>query len=86
MPSRVSGFDRDYITDIASQLNNNSSTAKYARFEQLLTQAAVRFIGHVHYGRVNPCVAGFEFAAPRNPLLVARVAVAAHAMHAPCSR
>jgi murein L,D-transpeptidase YcbB/YkuD len=65
-----------YIAATAGQLNNNSSTAEYARFDHLLTKAAVRFISHVHYGRVNPRAAGFEFAASRNDLDVAATVAA----------
>lgn len=64
------------ITATAGQLNNQSSTAEYTRFDHLLTRAAVRFISHVHYGRVNPRAAGFEFAASRNDLDVAATVAA----------
>ncbi len=69
-------YDADLITLTAAQLNRESSSADFARFDQLLTLATVRFICHVHYGRVNPRAAGFEFPGVRNDLDVA-VTVAA---------
>lgn len=73
---RPNDYAAVYITAAAGQLNNNSSTAEYTGFDHLLTQASVRFIRHVHYGRVNPRAAGFEFAASRNDLDVAATVAA----------
>jgi L,D-transpeptidase YcbB len=55
----------------ASQLNSESSQTRTSQFDLLLTRAALRFISHVHYGRVDPRAAGFELAASRNDLDVA---------------
>jgi L,D-transpeptidase YcbB len=73
---RPGDYAADLITAVAARLNKQSGAAEFARFDQLLTLAAVRFIGQVHYGRVNPRAAGFEFVGPRNDLDVA-AAVAA---------
>ena len=73
---RTDDYAAVYITATAGELNARTSTAEYTRFDHLLTQAAVRFISHVHYGRVNPRTAGFEFAASRDDLDVAASAAA----------
>jgi L,D-transpeptidase YcbB len=69
-------YAADLIAATAAQLNKESSAAEFARFDQLLTHAAVRFICHVHYGRVNPRAAGFEFVGARNDLDVAATVAA----------
>ena len=73
---RTDDYAAVYITATAGRLSSQSSGAEYASFDQLLTHAAVRFISHVHYGRVNPRTAGFEFAASRNDLDVAATVAA----------
>jgi L,D-transpeptidase YcbB len=69
-------YAADLISVIAAQLNRESSSAEFAQFDQLLTLAAVRFICHAHYGRVNPRAAGFEFVEARNDLDVAMTVAA----------
>jgi L,D-transpeptidase YcbB len=64
-------YAADPIAVTAAHLDKESSSAEFSRFDQLLTHAAVRFICHVHYGRVNPRVAGFELVDARNDLDVA---------------
>ncbi len=65
----------DYAANLlatnASQLNNHSSPTQTRQFDLLLTRAAMRFISHVHYGRIDPRAAGFELAQSRNDLDVA---------------
>lgn len=63
-----------------SQLNSSSSQTQLRQFDVLLTRASLRFISHVHYGRIDPRAAGFELAAGRNDLdVVATVASLAFA-------
>ena len=67
---------------MAARLNSGSTVLEYTRFDQLLTQAAVRFISRVPYGRVNPRAAGFEITESRHdldvPATVAALATAAN--------
>jgi L,D-transpeptidase YcbB len=54
----------------------SSSDEEWARFDLLLTRAAIRMITHLHYGRVEPRLAGFELQQPRHDLDVAAAATA----------
>ncbi|MDE2304104.1 MAG: L,D-transpeptidase family protein [Gammaproteobacteria bacterium] len=58
--SRLAAFDAD-----------RSSVERRADLERLLTHAAVRLLTHLHYGRVDPRAAGFEFTRARRDLDVA---------------
>jgi murein L,D-transpeptidase YcbB/YkuD len=53
-----------------------ASDADWARFDAVLTCAAVRLVTHLHYGRIDPRAAGFELTQPRNDLDVADVVAA----------
>ncbi|MGO9934987.1 MAG: L,D-transpeptidase family protein [Steroidobacteraceae bacterium] len=74
-------YSAHLISTAAKQMNSSSSGADRERFDLLLTQSAMRFIGDLHYGRVDPRAAGFELPEPRGDLdisaTVARLAVAA---------
>lgn len=48
------------LTPSASQLKSESLQTQTKQFDILLTRAALRFISHVHYGRIDPRAAGFE--------------------------
>jgi L,D-transpeptidase YcbB len=65
----------DYAADVliatAGQLGSTPSEADSARFDVLLTRAAVRLISQLHYGRIDPRAAGFELAGSRSDLNVA---------------
>ncbi len=52
---------------------STAPTADWKAFDDQLTIAAIRFITHLHYGRVNPRAAGFEFKKQRDDLDVANV-------------
>lgn len=69
----------DYFVDLidaaARPLTLQASAAESERFDSLLTRAAVRLVWHLHYGRINPRAAGFEFAAARTNLDVAATVV-----------
>lgn len=66
-----SDYAADRLTDTAGQLGSTSSATDSARFDVLLTRAAVRLISYLHYGRIDPRAAGFELTASRNDLDVA---------------
>lgn len=47
-----------------------------ASVDRLLAAAAVRFIAHLHYGRINPRAAGFDLGASRDDLDIAGTVLA----------
>lgn len=69
-------YAADLLTTNASQLNSQSSQTQTSQFDILLTRATLRFISHVHYGRIDPRAAGFELAESRNDLDVAATVAA----------
>ncbi len=69
---RPSDYSPDSIADSVDQLTTTRADADPASADWLLTAAAVRFISHVHYGRIDPRAAGFELGAARDDLDVAR--------------
>ena len=71
-----SAYGADLLTATATQLGSQSSEEDYARFDILLTQAAVRLISHLHYGRVDPPAAGFELTESRHDLDIASAVAA----------
>jgi L,D-transpeptidase YcbB len=66
-----SDYAVDRLTAAAAQLGSTSSETDSARFDVLLTRAAVRLISHLHYGRIDPRAAGFELTESRNDLDIA---------------
>lgn len=74
-------YDVDRLTATAAKMGSRPPQTDLARFDVGLTQAAVRFISHLHYGRIDPRAAGFELTAPRNDLdIAAAVATLAAAL------
>jgi murein L,D-transpeptidase YcbB/YkuD len=62
---------RDYMHAPLSDPGNGSArddAGRAARFDVALSEATVRFITHLHYGRVDPRAAGFNFARPHSEL------------------
>jgi murein L,D-transpeptidase YcbB/YkuD len=79
---RSGDYAVDLIAAMASRLGPASLQQDRARFDLLLTEAAVRLISHLHYGRVDPRMAGFELVASRADLDVsATVATLVSATH-----
>lgn len=68
---RASDYSTDLIADRMDRLKAARSDADPATVDRLLAAAAVRFISHVHYGRIDPRIAGFELGAPRSDLDIA---------------
>jgi murein L,D-transpeptidase YcbB/YkuD len=68
---RPSDYSADLIADRVDRLITTRSDADPASVDRLLAVAAVRFISHVHYGRIDPRTAGFELGASRNDLDIA---------------
>jgi murein L,D-transpeptidase YcbB/YkuD len=61
----------DYMHTPLSDPGSGSApddAGRAARFDVALSGAAVRFITHLHYGRVDPRAAGFNFARPHSEL------------------
>ena len=64
----------DYAGDAIAQLVEGSAGAagadagRWARFDVLLSAAALRFMSDLHYGRVKPAAAGFNLEGMRQPL------------------
>jgi L,D-transpeptidase YcbB len=71
-----SDYAADLLTANANQLGSESSEADNARFDILLSRAAIRLIRHLHYGRVDPRAAGFELTESRNDLDIAATVAA----------
>lgn len=73
----------DYQGDaLAEQLvklsDGNTADADWAQFDVALSSVAVRFIKHLHYGRVDPRSAGFRLYSARNDIdIAARLAAVA---------
>jgi L,D-transpeptidase YcbB len=69
----------DYAVDLlaaaADRLDAQPAAADFVTFDLLLTRSAVRLIGHLHYGRIDPRAAGFELSESRNDLDVAATVV-----------
>jgi murein L,D-transpeptidase YcbB/YkuD len=67
----------DYAAaDIAAERQHltgapQADAADWARFDVMLTSAALRLVSHLHYGRIDPRAAGFELHEPRHDLDVA---------------
>ncbi len=76
--ARVFGLNpRDYgaapIADLEARLAATppASDAERMQFDVALSRAAIRLVGNLHYGRVNPRAAGFEIGPRREDLDVA---------------
>jgi len=61
-------YGADLLAAEAGRLSSASTPADWAAFDALLSRATVRFISHLHYGRVDPRAAGFELDEPRKDL------------------
>ena len=73
-------YGMDLINTRAGQWNAEALDADWSQYDFVLTRAAVRLITHLHYGRIDPHRAGFEFPEPRSDLdLAAAVAQLASA-------
>jgi murein L,D-transpeptidase YcbB/YkuD len=68
---RPSNYSVELIADSVDRLKAVRSDADPVSVDRLLAAAAVRFISHVHYGRIDPRTAGFELGASRNDLDIA---------------
>lgn len=68
----------DYAADLLARsvLQPKRAPSQMSEFDILLTRAVLRFISHVHYGRIDPRAAGFELAQSRNDLDVAATVAA----------
>lgn len=71
-----SAYSADLLAATATQLGSQSSEEDYAKFDKSLTQAAVRLLSHLHYGRVDPAAAGFELTESRHDLDIASAVAA----------
>lgn len=68
---RPGDYAADLVAGTADQLGHDPSATDFLNFDLLLTRSAVRFISHLHYGRVDPRAAGFELSESRSDLDVA---------------
>lgn len=59
------GFERMLTTPASPESRSHLVSAG---FDTGLTTAAMRFLSDIHFGRVDPRKAGFDFGAPRKPL------------------
>ncbi|MHB8478058.1 MAG: L,D-transpeptidase family protein [Steroidobacteraceae bacterium] len=71
-----SDYAADLLAATANPSGGASAEADSARFDVLLSRTAVRFIRHLHYGRIDPRAAGFELTESRNDLDIAATVAA----------
>lgn len=73
---RPADYGVDRIHAAALRLSDASTAGEWLQYDQLLTNAAVRLIGDLHYGRIDPRTAGFELPEPRRDLDVSATVAA----------
>ena len=66
----ASDYDADAIDNglRESAAAGGTQAARSAELDLALSNAALRFVTHLHYGRVDPRAAGFELPAPRSDI------------------
>ena len=66
----ASDYDADAIDNGLRELSAaaEAQAARSAQLDLALSNAALRFVTHLHYGRVAPRAAGFELPAPRSDI------------------
>jgi L,D-transpeptidase YcbB len=72
---RPGDYAVDLVAAAADRLDAHPTAADFVTFDLLLTRSALRLIGHLHYGRIDPRAAGFELSESRNDLDVAATVV-----------
>ncbi len=65
----------DYGVEALVTASNASQNTAAPEFDALLSRAAIRLVTHLHYGRIDPRIAGFELQTSRNDLDVVSVVV-----------
>ena len=67
---RPQDYAADLIATQRARLSSPGSSSAYdwQHFDFMLSLAAIRLISHLHYGRIEPRVAGFELPVSRNDL------------------
>ncbi|HXZ53948.1 MAG TPA: L,D-transpeptidase family protein [Burkholderiales bacterium] len=67
---RPSDYDADRVDAEMQNLlvARDAPAARRAEFDLLVSASALRFVRHLHYGRVDPRAAGFELYTPRSDL------------------
>ncbi len=73
---RPGDYAANLLAAAVDEFRTQPQAADPLRFDRLLTAAAVRLVSHLHYGRIDPRIAGFELAGSRKDLDVAGVVAA----------